>query len=489
MLYFTLLLNAVLHLPFVSLPPCSIHVWRQCNTLAVARNFHEEDANILKPRVDCRFESDGVTGMQFPLYEWLLSQLYKVFGEHYEVHRTFSLLITSLGIIYLFGFMKVVTRNEFTAACCAWCYTWSPELFYHGFNALPDILALSSGIAALYYFSIWIENKNSSFFIISMLLITISGLVKLQYLMLGAVMAGMIINEWRITKYKFTSKQILMILSGIIPVAITLIWYRYAVQLIHISGLTDYGIEFRPAENFSAGMKTLKDNLLSDWPELLFNYANSLLILIGLFLVIKLKKWNSPGFLPFLLLTLTYLIYHVIELRQMEVHQYYMLPSLLIGIPLIGLAVDFLMRRNLQWVLALILCTSPILAAVRILPARWMKTDLGIPKEFIHTPQLSRLQTALPPNSKVLIGPDKSGCIYFYFLHQRGFGFTFSDDLILPNENGELKISEYIGRGAEYLITSDHQIPIKPELIPYLQKLILQEGDFSIYRLKTLPQK
>ncbi|MBL7922863.1 MAG: hypothetical protein JNL88_01560, partial [Bacteroidia bacterium] len=66
LLWFTIALNILLHAPFLHLPPCSIHVWRQCNTLAVARNFYEEDPNILRPRVDRRGESTGVTGMQFP---------------------------------------------------------------------------------------------------------------------------------------------------------------------------------------------------------------------------------------------------------------------------------------------------------------------------------------------------------------------------------------------------------------------------------------
>ena len=46
-----------------------LHVWRQCNTMAVARNFYEEGMDILRPRVDRRGSTDGVTGMQFPSYE------------------------------------------------------------------------------------------------------------------------------------------------------------------------------------------------------------------------------------------------------------------------------------------------------------------------------------------------------------------------------------------------------------------------------------
>lgn len=69
-------LNFLLSAPFFSLPPASVHVWRQCNTMAVARNFYEESMNILQPRVDRRNATNGVTGMQFPSYEWLVAGSY-----------------------------------------------------------------------------------------------------------------------------------------------------------------------------------------------------------------------------------------------------------------------------------------------------------------------------------------------------------------------------------------------------------------------------
>jgi hypothetical protein len=95
-------INLFLHLPFMNLPPQSIHVWRQCSTLAVARNFYEEDMNILKPRLDDRMDRDGVTGMQFPSYEYLVALGYELFGEHNWVYRSVSFPIYCLGswVIY-----------------------------------------------------------------------------------------------------------------------------------------------------------------------------------------------------------------------------------------------------------------------------------------------------------------------------------------------------------------------------------------------------
>ena len=81
----------VAHRNHMHLEARGLHVWRQCNTLAVARNYYQEDMNILKPRVDHRKGTDGVTGMAFPLYEYLLASIYKEFGFKPYTHRFLQL--------------------------------------------------------------------------------------------------------------------------------------------------------------------------------------------------------------------------------------------------------------------------------------------------------------------------------------------------------------------------------------------------------------
>jgi len=68
-----LLLVVLTHLPFMKLPAVGNHVWRQCNTLAVAKNYADESMNLLEPRVDKRFEKSGITGPQFTEDEYTLA--------------------------------------------------------------------------------------------------------------------------------------------------------------------------------------------------------------------------------------------------------------------------------------------------------------------------------------------------------------------------------------------------------------------------------
>jgi hypothetical protein len=68
--------------------------------LAVARNYAQEDMNILYPRIDKRYHTNGITGPQFTSYDYTLAVGYKIFGFSQNLHRYFSLLI---GFFAIFG--------------------------------------------------------------------------------------------------------------------------------------------------------------------------------------------------------------------------------------------------------------------------------------------------------------------------------------------------------------------------------------------------
>ena len=113
------------HIRHFNISPRGVHVWRQCNSLAVASNFYEEDMDIMHPRVDHRRSSDGVTGMNFPLFEFTLAVVYKITGsESWLIGRSFQFL---LAILTLYGFLllgKELKLGSFPSviACFALCW-------------------------------------------------------------------------------------------------------------------------------------------------------------------------------------------------------------------------------------------------------------------------------------------------------------------------------------------------------------------------------
>lgn len=486
------IISALSHLPFLNLGPRSVHVWRQANTLAVARNFAQEDMDILNPRVDRRLDSNGVTGMQFPSYEYIVAVGYKLFGIHNWVHRLISLLISFWGAFGMYLLAKYLIKNDIAAGFAGLAYLFSPDLYYFGFSALPDILALACSVWGLYYFIKWFigSSTNSlpdtrypildSSYITSLFLISMAGLTKIQFLAIGFFIAPYVLMNADIAKKRIIS----LVIFGITACAIPLLWYRRSVALIKSSGLEDFGITFRPESDWKKGLSTITQNLVSDLPDLLLNYASYVLFIIGIYFFFKNRFWKSKWFLPMGLWTTALIAYHIIELAQMNVHSYYMMPYLPVLFLIVAYGVKhFSLKNPNSLLLVILLIISPILTGLRIIPSRFTKTNPGIPLELYNSNTRTELINAAPQNALCIVGPDISGCIYFYHLEKKGFGFN---DLSELNQNlgNETRIENYIHRGATYLYTNDSSALQRDEILKHFE-LVKNVESFYVFKIKN----
>ncbi len=473
LLAFVLLLNALFHLPFINEPPRSRHVWRQTFTLSVARNFYREDMNILKPRVDNRGSTDGVTGMQFPLYEYGLACIYNVFGEHYWVNRLYAMLISSLGISFFFYWILTWTRNNIYAFSAAWMFTWAPEIFYHGFNALPDILSLSATAAALLFAFKFRKESRSLYIFLSMLFFLIAGLTKLQFLMSGVFWIFILLS--RETKVK---EKMAIVFSGVAVVSLTISWYLHAVHMIQSSGLNEVGLEFRPLQDYTEAWKTISHNIISDIPELLSGYASFIFIITGLVFFFRFNKFKDANIYFLISWFILFLVYYITELSQMDEHNYYLLPLL----PLLIVAGTYgagKIHQYKKWLFLLIIIAQPVLTAIRIIPSRWIGEDKEVPVEFMYDDMRKSLMSLSKPEDRIVVLGDKSNCIWFYFLERKGFSVHDKKDL---NVDGKNSLSNLIFSNVTG-IYSREKLENDVDLSSFKYE-IAQVGDFYFYKLK-----
>ena len=474
-------LNFLLHFPFFNTPPNSMHVWRQCNTLAVARNFSEEDMNILKPRVDRRGNSDGVTGMQFPSYEFLLALLYKIFGFHFWLSRAFSFFLFSIGVIFIYLIFEKLFGTGILPAIAASLFTWSPELFYDSILALPDVLALTMYVASFYFFLQWRDRRRLKWFLLFTVSVMLAGLTKLQYSAILVPLSVMVLIELRSGKISGrVAFYYFLVTTAVMAVCIG--WYLYAVHLIASSGLTDFGIEFRPAKNMGEALSILLKNSVSDIPELLLNYAGFVLFVTGFIVFISKKLYRHWLFLPLFCWALILLLYHLIELEQMRMHQYYMMLYIpLFLFPMVAGALVLLKKSPVILLILLIAC--PALAIIRIYPARFLKDDKAVPVALYEESSRIKLSEVVPTNQLTVVGPDESGCIFFYFLIKKGFGFERTEQLF-EIENGKMKVENWIAKGGKYLYTNDSVLIRGEKMKPFIKKVMLEEKTFFVAELQ-----
>jgi hypothetical protein len=355
-------------------------------------------------------------------------------------------------------------------------------LFYHGINALPDILAFSTAFAALYFTYRWIKRENHTSLALSFLFITLAGLVKIQYGLFGIFMAVSLFIKSKNQLTSATSILKYWLLPGMLSIAIICGWYIYANRLIELSGLHDYVINIRPVTDPEIIYTTIQRNVISDFPELLLNYSNFIFFILGSILLIRTSTLKRFYTSPFFVAGLVFFIWYFMMLEQMRVHQYYLLPALLVTTFIILKGIRFCLERKYHLVAWVIILIQPALASVRILPARWMKADLGIPAQFADQTQLQQLIKEVPPEALVITGPDNSGCIWLYFLHKKGFSFQNSKEFFEKEINGTTAYQEALKRGSKWMYIRKGEISdlTHPPTGLELQKSI---GDFEIYKV------
>jgi hypothetical protein len=475
-------LHVLLHLPFLNLPPCSIHVWRQCNTLAVSRNFFEEDNRILLPRVDRRGDQSGVTGMSFPAYEWLLAQAYHVAGTDNAVHRGFSLLISLITLLAAAACFRSLSESAWLGVAGTWAIAWSPEFFYHSINALPDVLALATAFTSLWAGLIWRKQRTPILQVLTLLLLILAGLIKMQYGLFGVLLGALLLQDHLRVRPFRRIQSTAWLLGGIISLFIVLAWYRYANALTKASLLTDFVLTIRPVTDLSKAAGIVLKNTLSDLPELMLNYANTLFFLIGFWVFIAFKNQRRDWLWPLLAAGTVQLIWYILILEQMRVHQYYLLPFLLISTLMVLVGIRYIDQTKWAVLLPILLLIQPVLASARILPARWLKSDLGIPAEFADPVQLKTLQGNIPDPQHVIAGPDRSGCIWLYFLHAKGFTFDETRQLFESDADGP-DLERYTRQGARWLVTREGELS-EAEAVRYNLVIHARTGRFAVYRIK-----
>ena len=170
------LLSLALHFHVFSLDLMGIHVWRQTETQSVIDNFFTGDFNILNPRINGQADTSQLHRMEFPVMQWLVALMYKIFGQHIYVSRA-SVFIMGLFSVYgMYYLCRGVFKNKGIAAICAWCFNWSPVFYYYTVNPMPDNFALCCGIWSIGYFYEYINRGKIQHVILSALFLCLATL-------------------------------------------------------------------------------------------------------------------------------------------------------------------------------------------------------------------------------------------------------------------------------------------------------------------------
>jgi hypothetical protein len=191
-----------------------------------ARNFLEIDNNIFYPRVDFAGEKTGITGMEFPLLNYLIYLMSLVFGYAHWYGRLINLIISSIGLLYFYKiiekyFSKSMAFNATFILLFSIWFTYSRKI-------MPDTFSSSLILIGIYFGSNYIDEHRSFKNIVFYFLFTLFGLLsKLPSGCLLAVFVPLVMQHKQSLK-----PNLIFLLFSLIAILLSALYYFYWVPYL-----------------------------------------------------------------------------------------------------------------------------------------------------------------------------------------------------------------------------------------------------------------
>ncbi len=261
------------------------HNWRQSTVAMVARNFVEVDANIFYPRIDIAGDRSGITGMEFPVFNYLIYLLSKVFGYDHWYGRLINLFVTSIGLVF---FYRLLGRrfDERIAFYSTWVLLFS-IWFSFSRKIMPDTFSMSLMIVGLYYLDSFLltDRFQTAPLIVTFFLIALATLSKIPSAYILILVIPILFDK-SIRQGRKLGVLLAVSVVGILAMA----WYFLWVP--HLNNT--YGFEhFFMGKNLSLGSSEILDQageVLSMFYEKAIKYVAFALFLLGLYRIVTNRQ-------------------------------------------------------------------------------------------------------------------------------------------------------------------------------------------------------
>ena len=231
-----LLLAAALRLPSFTAPPVDAHSFRQIDTYAIARNFHERSFLPFDPMVDWGGR-DGYLEAEWPGIPALVAVLYRLFGVHEALGRVVILPFAIALVWCVYRLALLVDGREAVARAAAFLIAISPATAFFGRVLMPDTPMVCLATFALVAFATYARGGREAWLWAGSASLALACLVKLPAIVIGPAIAAALIKGrgWSVLAMPR------IWIAAAMPLAVTAAWYWHAHQVFEQTGLT-FGI-------------------------------------------------------------------------------------------------------------------------------------------------------------------------------------------------------------------------------------------------------
>jgi hypothetical protein len=429
----------------------------------VARNFIETDANMLYPRIDFAGEKTGITGMEFPVLNYLIYFASAIFGYEHWYGRLINLLFSSVGLWFFYLLVRKYFLHPiaFNATLILAVSVW----FSYSRKIMPDTFSMSLVLMALYVGTNYLEATKNNWIqlLCYMLLLAFGVLSKLPSGCLLPILVAFYFN-----KEIPVSRKWLFAAATAFALLPVVWWYFYWVPYL----VSTYGFwHFFMGKSIRIGIAEIilhYQDALHNFYDIALKYIGFLACITGLVVMVRKRDKQmmliaTLSFVPFLLIMLKagFTFTH---------HGYYMIPF----VPVMALLAAY----GLQ-IIQSIQVKGWIILAIAIEGIAAQQHDFRIHENYQNC---MKLETALDQFSErtdlILINSGEYPTP-MYFAHRKGWINT-NEKVLDPNYIDELK-----SKGLKYIVILKRCFGTEVSMNGYPK--IVDNDHFCIYKATPKP--
>lgn len=459
---FWILLLFILRLIGITNPPLEVaHNWRQTTVTMVSRNFLEVDNNILYPRIDIAGEETGITGMEFPLLNYLIYLVSRIFGYQHWYGRFINLLISSIGLFYYYK----LTRKYFTeqVAFSSTIILAVSIWFQYSRKIMPDTFSVSFIIASIYYGSNYLDHtlrKHNAWPLICYgVLMSLGILSKLPSGFLLIVFVLLLLD-----KNIPLNRKVVFVIVSIIGIVPPVVWYSYWVPYL----VDKYQFwHFFMGKDMGQGCIEILQNInetLSKFYDTALKFIGFGVFMYGL--LYSIVKRDPRIVYLFLLTFLSFSLIIVKAGYTFSQHSYYIIPF----VPVMALIAGYGLSKIEYSKIAIILLMSISIESIAN-----QQHDFWIKEKDKPLLNLEKDLDRVSLRSDLILINSGNYPTPMYFAHRKGW--------INTNEKiGDVKFVDSLkGKGLQYIVTLKRSFGTEIPLIRYNK--VLENEDYCIYKL------
>jgi len=469
--------------------PFSVHQWRQTDCASFTKNYYEEGMQFLQPKIHWQGSIEGKTVSEFPLINYTVACLWKVFGEHEALYRLTVLFIYILSLLFLFVMIYITSHSLAYSYFATSLISTSPVLAYYSFSFLADVPALSFAIISLSLFFMFIKTKKLSHFLPAVIVGTLATLLKASaatvLLIIGTVsMLTMfpVIPFFKAEEKLFKNKFVPLITLALSAFSIYS-WYHFAFLYNNQNSNGVFLMDILPLWNTPHKLETARA-LFNEQLPMCFN--KGVLCALGIAIVWLLLNLNKLSFvlrMSLLISLVSAMAFILLFFEVFNVHDYYLITTFILPVVVLVSFGNYLQKvsftisgkKAILLCMSLFVCNAFYCASVMRLRiwdsggkisaiTPFISNDEAKLTDWFHyqyeqtlkpletiTPYLRSL--GLQRVDKVISIPDPSFNISLYLMDQKGF--TATEASLMADTN---KLTGYKTLGAKYLILNDTNV-------------------------------